>query len=55
VEFAILLAGLVGMFRGIEISHPVFAALFCDLAVAFAMTAANLLSLASASYKESIL
>ena len=30
-EWPILLAGLTGMYNGIEIGHPIFATLFCNL------------------------
>ena len=35
VELPIILAGIIGMYQGIEISHPVYAVLFLDLVVCF--------------------
>ena len=51
IEWPLLVLGLIGMNNGIEIGHPIYATLFCNLAMALFFTTANLLSLASGSFK----
>ena len=51
IEWPLLVLCLIGMNNGIEIGHPIYATLFCNLAMALFFTTANLLSLASGSFK----
>ena len=44
-DVVMLLVGLTGMYHGIDIDHPVYALLFCNIGFAFLVTIVNLASL----------
>jgi len=52
LEWPITLLGLLGMYFGIQISHPVYSILFANLFVSFAGTSLNIALFAFASFKS---
>jgi hypothetical protein len=51
IEWPILLLGVLGMFFGLEISHPVYSVLFCNLLTSFICSSLNIVMLLSVSYR----
>ena len=47
INFCLLLISIVVVYRGIEISHPIYAVMFCNLVVAFFSTILNLIAYVS--------
>lgn len=51
VEWPILLLGLLGMFFGLEISHPVYSVLFSNLSASFMCSSLNIVLISSVSFR----
>ena len=45
IELVFLGIGISGMYHGIDIDHPVYAMLFCDVVVAAVVTVVNVVAL----------
>ena len=51
IEWPIILFGVLGMFFSLEISHPVFSVLFCNLSASFICSSLNIITLLATSFR----